>query len=127
MGEEAATTEVRAADGRFLPGKSGNPSGRPPSKQQRITDLQRTLEEHVRTKVRPERIVSIIDKMCEMAENGNVKAATALLGYVMTKPTLTEESEDKGKGNIVIRIENATFKPEESKVSTVIEGESREL
>lgn len=122
VGEAAATVPVvveRTEDGKWAKGVSGNPSGRPPSRKQTITALKQTLEEYVRNAVRPERIVKILETLCDKAEAGDVKAAQTILAYTLSKPT---ESDDAPvSGGIVIRIENATFKAQKEQ-QQIIEG-----
>jgi hypothetical protein len=111
-----------------LPGKSGNPSGRPISKAASISDLTKTVELLARKRISPERIANIVESTARDAEGGDNKARKLIFDYFLAKPSVsTEDDSDKGKGGIVIRIENATFKAQKSESNTqVIEGEYSE-
>jgi hypothetical protein len=125
-----APTEERAIDGRWQPGQSGNPAGRPPSKRQSINALQQRLEEAVRSRLRPERVEKIVEKLCDLAEQGNVKAAQTILAYTITKPAAETDDAGKQPTGITIRIENATFKAtqqQQQSTPKVIEGEYSEF
>jgi hypothetical protein len=102
----------RLPGGRWAPGRSGNPNGRPVSARQTIRGLQQSLEEAVRRKMDSRRIANVIDSLITAAEGGSTSAAKVLLPYVLAKPSDSEEA-DRGTGGIVIRIENATFRAQQ--------------
>jgi hypothetical protein len=97
----------RTEEGKWLSGVSGNPAGRPPNKRRSINELQQTLEETVRSRMNPDRIARIVEKMCELAEEGDKKAAQLILTYAIGKPSTVEEAAPTA--GVTIRIENATF------------------
>ena len=101
--------KTRDADGKFLPGTSGNPNGRPLGKKNQITALKQELELAVRDHIRPKRIRQIIDAMCVKAIEGNVGAAKLILDKVLSNATDTEDVSE-GKGTFVFQVKNLTLK-----------------
>lgn len=101
---------VRDDTGKFLEGQSGNPAGRPPGTRNRLVSVKQKLELAVRDGMSAQRLKRIINKMADMAEDGDVKAARLILDKFISPASIgDEQSEDKGQGGITIRIENATF------------------
>lgn len=94
--------------GRWVKGQSGNPNGRPKGKRNELTELQQDLEIAVRKSISSAKVVKIVEKMVEMAEQGDVKAAKLILDKVI--PNATPQDDGNGdNGGITIRIENATL------------------
>lgn len=67
-------TNGRATDGRFAPGTSGNPGGRP----RRLLDLEAALQEAHDAST----VLAVIEKLRAMALRGNVQAAKVYLDRV---------------------------------------------
>ncbi len=89
----------RSRGGRFLPGSSGNPRGRPPKVERSITrrqqrrDILLALEEPVRVTVKGRSKTmsyneALLEKLKHMGLSGNLGAAKLLLGL---REELTEE------------------------------------
>src|SRR6185437_7651794 len=78
---EAAMTEageaVRGLDGRFLPGRSGNPAGKRPGTRNRATRLTELLEDGD-----AERLARIL---VDRALAGDAASARFCLGYLLAK------------------------------------------
>jgi hypothetical protein len=70
----------RDKNGRFVKGKSGNPSGRP--KKEREERYREILKEAVTF----EDFRAIIKRMAEKAKRGDVQATRLLLEYLVGKP-----------------------------------------
>jgi hypothetical protein len=104
--------------GRWQPGQSGNPAGRPRGKKNELTELQQELELAVRKSIKSERVVAIVEKLVTMAENGDVKAAKLILDKVIPNASSNDDAPD-GQGGIVIRIENATFAHQTNPVEVI--------
>jgi hypothetical protein len=104
--------EVATKPGTWVSGQSGNPSGRPKGKRNELTELKQDLEIAVRQSVATHQVVSIVNKMVDMALLGDVKAAKLILDKFLSNPKDSEDV-DTGTGGIVIRIENATFKAQD--------------
>lgn len=81
MTDENQTEPTHGPDGRFLPGRSGNPRGRPPgpSKQQAL--LRRMLDEGE----------EVLDAMLAKAKEGDPGAASLILSRIL--PVLRSQSE----------------------------------
>jgi hypothetical protein len=99
----------RNVDGTFPAGVSGNPLGRPKGKKNELTELKQDLEIAVRKSLPVSRIKNIVEKVAQMAEEGNLRAAKLILDKVISNAKDVEDVDNKGVGGITIRIENATF------------------
>ncbi len=119
---EGGEVQTRAPDGTFLPGVSGNPNGRPPSKRNQITNLKQDLEIAIRKNVQPAQIQAIVEKMVDLAINeGSVGAAKLILDKTISNAKDEEETKGDGGGVRVI-IENVTVGRE----TVTIEAEDAE-
>ena len=125
----ADTLPARNPDGTFPAGVSGNPAGRPLGRKNHITELKQSLEIAVRDNLKATRIRSILDKMCELAEQGHVGAAKLILDKVLSNAK--EEDEVGGSaGTFVFKVKNLTLKhPDVVEVRTTdaIDGEFVEV
>jgi Family of unknown function (DUF5681) len=125
----AAQTNSRDdVTGQFLPGKSGNPSGRPMTNKQKILDLHNTLTLAVRGRVKAEDVIKVVERTFKEALGSGKQAAAnrkLVFEYFLGKPKEVDEIEDKGQ-SILIKIENATFKAQQTP-SAVVEGEYTEV
>lgn len=110
MSNDVAT---RGDDGRFLPGQSGNPAGRPKGKRNQITELKQDLEIALREQVRPREIQKIIDKMTDLAAEGNVGAAKLILDKVLSNARDTEDAQDNS-GGFTFVVKNLTLQNHEA-------------
>lgn len=100
---------VRNADGTFPAGVSGNPLGRPKGKKNELTEIKQDLEIAVRQSLSATRVKRIVEKVAQMAEEGNLRAAKLILDKVISNAKDVDDADNKGVGGITIRIENATF------------------
>ena len=97
----------------WVPGKSGNPKGRPLTRRDKILESKLKLEQIVRGRISPERIGKVIETLLKAAEKGDTKAAKTLLPFFLTAASHGQEEDTRGdRGGIVFRIENATIKPQ---------------
>ena len=113
--------------GRFIAGKSGNPNGRPlATTRQNIATLQSAVEHAIRRKIPTAKVIRVVEKLLESAEQGDIKAATALLPYFLTKPS-AEESGGQERNQIIIKVENATFQAKKLTEQSPIDGEIIEV
>lgn len=118
---------IRDDTGQFLEGVSGNPKGRPPGTRNRLVSVKQKLELAIRENMSASRIARIINKMSELAEEGDVKAARLILDkFISGANTGDENSDDKAPAGITIRIENATFAKTQPETPTV-EAEFKEI
>lgn len=105
--QEAALAPVdsKKSVGRWKPGQSGNPKGRPKAS---LVALQRDLEGAIRDHLTADKVKRIVDAIVDKATRGDVKAAKLILDKLVPNATDTEQSDDSGR-TVVFRIENATF------------------
>jgi hypothetical protein len=101
---EVTVAEGREANGQFKKGVSGNPKG----SRRNLINLQLRLEEAVRENIRPERIAKIIDKMCELAENGSVHAAKLILDKTIANAAPSSEEQGEAGKTVIFQIVNHT-------------------
>jgi hypothetical protein len=73
-----------------------------------IQEKALALEEYVRAGVDQEKVLTAFKRMLELAATGNVKAWASVAPYLLTKPTVAEET-DKEAPTFVFKIENATI------------------
>lgn len=116
---------IRDKKGRFVPGATGNPKGRPLGAKNRIVQAKQDLETLLREDVlNVDDIREVWQAMVREAKDGNVSAGKLILDKTISQATTSEDVSQEG-GGITIRIKNLTFdmdKPEEE----VIEGEYEE-
>lgn len=124
--EQSAPVELdkpavpRDEAGRFPKGVSGNPLGRP--KGRHLADLKMDLEIAVRDNVTPARIVKILNKIADMAENGNVAAAKLILDKTISNASAGEDAASNGERFVIFRVENVTIqrdKPTSKQVEVI--------
>lgn len=119
---------TRTETGQFPKGVSGNPAGRPKGRKNEIVALKQDLEVAVRKHLTADKVAKIVDKMVQLAENGNVGAAKLLLDKVVSNARDGDDLDDLNRGGITIRIENATFaNKREQTEPTPINGEFIEV
>lgn len=80
--------------GKFLPGSSGNPKGRPKGAKNRITELKENMELALREGFNPEVVKAVAASMVAEALNGNVQAGKYILDKFMTN---AGSGDDKGE------------------------------
>jgi hypothetical protein len=103
-----ATEEViESPDGRFQPGQSGNPKGRPKGSKNRVTELKIEMELALREGLNPEVLKAVLASMVVEAINGNVSAAKLIMDKVMENAKSTDDSGETNP-EIVININNLT-------------------
>lgn len=102
------TAVTRNESGQFVKGVSGNPAGRPKGKKNQITELKQDLELAVRRQLGPDQIGNIVQKMAELAAEGNVQAAKLILDKTVSNAKDTEDAEQAGN-TLQIVVKNATL------------------
>lgn len=103
------STEIaRTEAGQFPKGVSGNPAGRPKSRKNELAGLKQDLEIAVREGISVDRVKRIVNRVAEMAENGNLQAAKLILDKVISNASDSDDVPDNGR-TVIFRIENATF------------------
>jgi hypothetical protein len=106
MTESEQLPEIRDKDGTFLPGKSGNPSGRPKGRKNQLTVLKQDLEIAIRENASPADVAAVVNKMVQMALEGNVGAGKVILDKFVSNAKEGEDERESG-GQLKIIIENA--------------------
>lgn len=116
---------IRDKSGRFVPGKSGNPKGRPLGAKNRIVKAKQDLEVLLREDIlKVEEIKRVWEAMVREAQDGNVSAGKLVLDKVISQATTAEDATQDGN-SITIKVKNLTFdaSPEEG----AIEGDYEEI
>jgi hypothetical protein len=103
----AAPVAARADDGRFPKGTSGNPLGRP--KKTTLKNLQQDLEIAFREHLGVDRFKRIVNRMADMAEQGDVKAAKLIFDKLVPNASNGESDDGEKAPQVHFVITNATF------------------
>ena len=120
---ESKKEVIRDKKGRFVPGATGNPKGRPLGAKNRIVQAKQDLETLLREDVlNVDDIREVWQAMVREAKDGNVSAGKLILDKTISQATTSEDVSQEG-GGITIHIKNLTFDTDEEKV---IEGEYEE-
>lgn len=106
---------VRAANGTYLKGESGNPAGRPKGSKNQITLAKLALEESLRDVLGPE-MAQVAAKVVAQALEGDKSSQKLVWDSIMSKQALTEEKSVGNKQEIKVRTMNVQR-------GAVIEGE----
>ena len=92
--------------GRWPAGKSGNPKGRPKDVRT-IQVVKNDLELAVREKLSVTKVTQVVNRMIELALQGDTKAAKLIFDMALSKGALADLQQTKPSIHIVI--ENATL------------------
>lgn len=117
---------ARRKTGQFKKGVSGNPHGRPKGSKNLITEAKMDLELALRQNVRVEQVRQIVNKMCDLAVEGNVAAAKLILDKTISNARVEDDPKQQGQQLRVI-IENATFGASQPDKPDALEGEYTEI
>lgn len=118
MPDNSEMPVTRTESGTFAKGVSGNLNGRP-SKKNTLVNLKQDLEIAIREHLTVDRVKKIVNRMADMAEQGNVAAAKLILDKIISNAK-DGESDDADKApSVVFRIENATFAAQTKKEQQV--------
>jgi len=107
MADKGGEVAQRGPDGKFLPGVSGNPRGRPPSVKNQITVKKQELELAIRQNMDAKDIHDIVQSMVKLAKEGSVQAAKLILDKTVSNAREAEDIQ-KEDGGIRVVIENVT-------------------
>jgi len=93
-----------------------------------LVQLKQQLEAAVRARIDSNKIGRIVDKMIDLALEGNVKAAKLILDKTISPAAVTDE-EEGGDTKYVFVIKNATFKKsaQEGPVQATVDAEFTEV
>jgi hypothetical protein len=111
LDREQAAVELRDAGGMFVPGKSGNPAGRPKGSKNQLVELNRQLELAVRENINPKAVRKLIERIMEMALAGDMKAAKLLLDKVLANASSGGDEQMEPINQFVFQVKNLTLKP----------------
>lgn len=93
---------IHRADGRFMPGQSGNPDGRPKGSKNQITLLKESMELLLRNEASPEDLRGVMREALTMALQGDRSMIKLILELHMSKGTTTDNSKAAEKVQINI-------------------------
>jgi hypothetical protein len=117
---------MRDNDGKFLPGKSGNPSGKKVGLKAKITLRKQELENAVRGHIRAPDVRRVWDRIVQDALEGSAGAQKLVLEYSMSKVSdLLDKNEDKGPAEYVFYVVDSRPAPGEKQIpeASVVDGE----
>lgn len=102
---QSLSSANRTADGKFLPGKSGNPAGLPKGTKQKNRELKDRIELALRQEFRVSDLKRVWRAVVENAVGGSVGAQKLVLEYTMSKVSdVMKEEEDKGPREYVFYV-----------------------
>lgn len=107
MSDNSEAVPTRTESGTFVKGVSGNPLGRP--KKTTIRNLTQDLEIAIREHLTVERVKKIVNRMADMAEQGNVPAAKLILDKLIANAKDGESDEGDKTPTVHFIITNSTF------------------
>lgn len=97
---------VRLPNGRFAPGQSAHPSGRPPGTKNKITLLKQSLELELREGASGH-MSQVLEKAIELALSGDRQMIKMLLELHMSKGSAVSDNKAKEKVEININSQQA--------------------
>jgi hypothetical protein len=110
---------VRTAEGQFISGVSGNPSGRPKGSKNKVTLLKLSAEEAFRER-NQNQIDAVLDEILHAALDGDKAARKMVWDSCMSKAQVAEDKAAGGKQSITVhRME--VIQPEKSDVDNTTE------
>jgi len=99
----------RDSDGKFLPGKSGNPSGKKAGHITKARALRERLEHTVRQHIDPADVRKVWDQVVRQALDGGVMSQKMVLEYAISKPNLQQQdNEDSGSSYTFVVVQSAS-------------------
>jgi hypothetical protein len=98
---------ARTEAGQFVKGVSGNPLGRP--KKTTLRNLQQDMEIAFREHLSVDRVKRIVNRMADMAEQGDVKAAKLIFDKLIANASNGESDDGEKAPQVHFVITNATF------------------
>lgn len=104
---DTMSAPARTEAGQFPKGVSGNPLGRP--KKTTLRNLQQDLEIAFREHLSVDRVKRIVNRMADMAEQGDVKAAKLIFDKLIPNAANGESDDGDNVTKVVFEIQNATF------------------
>lgn len=124
---------VRAADGTFVAGQSGNPAGRPVGSKNYVTEqrlaMEAALRDYMHTPTRRARLMKLIDRVLEIGLTGEdknaINAAKIMFDRVLSGAKQEDDAGGKTPPRVVVVIENMTQQP--AKVAVITEGQFTEV
>ena len=118
QGQEVIETQ-RDAEGKFLPGQSGNARGRPKGSKNRVTLLKLMAEEAVREGGTKD-MLKVAQLIIEQALEGDARSQKLVWEAIMSKGTADDKSQGKEKVEITI---TGAAPPEVKDVGEIIDQE----
>lgn len=112
---------IHRADGRFMPGMSGNPDGRPKGSKNQITLLKESMELLLRNEASPEDLRAVMREALTQALAGDRGMIKLILELHMSKGTTTDNS--KAAEKVQINITGPSAKVEKEVVASQPETE----
>jgi hypothetical protein len=106
MDDTTESTEVaRATDGKWLPGVSGNPHGRPKGAKSRATQLREALDDALMEEI-SHHYYDVLMAMIQAAKDGDVQAGKLVLKDMAA--IKADREGDKSDKEVTVIIQNYT-------------------
>lgn len=105
---------LKAVDGTYLPGESGNKLGRPLGSKNKVTLYKIMAEEAFRER-NMEKINRVLDDIVEEALQGNKQAMKMVWDASISKANFTEDKNVASKQQITVHRMSVVQSPEEDK------------
>lgn len=122
--QQSSSIAERSPDGKFLPGKSGNPAGLPKGTKQKNRELKDKLELASREYIKPADLRRVWDAIIASAVDGSVGAQKLVLEYTMSKVSdIMEKDKEEGPREYVFYVVDSRAAGEKEVSPTPIEGE----
>ena len=104
---EPAPPLPRAANGTFLPGIGGNPSGRPLGSQNKASLIKSLIEDNLSAKLEKDAL-AIMQKAINLAKAGDTRMIKLLLGDMLAQTRAPESHKGGGAVQVNVKIDNYT-------------------
>lgn len=108
--EPETSPPIRAENGTFLKGQSGNPSGRPLGSQNKAHLIKALIEDRLSLKLEKDAL-AIMQRAINMAKDGDRSMIKLLLGDMLASTRSADNLPKNTAVQVNVKIDNYTAKP----------------